>query len=448
MGLLRNHPLVIQHQLAAGGTRNLAITPSAAQQTLTWDLLGLPARVLGMFGYALAIRLTARGAVTAGAEPIYADEMIKFLFAAVEVRSPRLGQLYARRFSNGPTVDRIFSFVGCGYTEPQRFPRTIQGAAVAAPFERDLLIPLGYGPAKKPHHFAPCAGLLEGGQVDFTVPDTTTLPVGASFVGAVTYSAELVVVAQPEAQLHVPHQWKQYEVPSASAKQLLLKDLGGLAGLDGIDAGAGLTYLGLLADDSMVAAGSGVGLGGALSPANLTSVDDIPFLGQRNIDLPRWLVEAEQMRSGIAYKGASESAGGADDFVGYPYRMRPTTPATGETPYTNTGRISARALVVPFLSPGQDFESSKAIPVTKSEQLVLSISAVSAGQHLFVSHEMHEFRETKIAEIRRWWTDEMGVPANWEWSTKLINKQDPLEVHPGKLRWVPMVLRDPSGGGA
>jgi hypothetical protein len=395
---MKNHTTPLYRQLAAAGIKAPTVTPGAAANGTTFNLISLPPVTEDMRNYVL--NFLARVSITLDSDSagnaIAWDAFYKGV-SAVRLYSPILGEVYQTQHTRGAVLGHLIQVVANGYQYPQPARAQIP-TDTDADYTVDLyyVIPMAHECFVKPHETAQFTGLFEQGELEVRIAETTVY--NGDYAGAVikaptTVRAWMEYIPSPDNFIGVPFQWREYQIPGNST-EFILRGVGGSSGLKGIlNNGCGLAGLYWLTD------ATGIGLGGADGVDEITRVD-LPFRNQESIDSvdPFFLALRRQVGNRVG-PVAGNGTTIVHDGSGWPYTMAATP---------NNALANAQAMILPLVSPGRQFETSKAQHVRGDLRVNFSFGSTPAPTHRFVTHELLQFDEPQLIAITR----AMGLDPN------------------------------------
>jgi hypothetical protein len=310
-------------QLGVAGNRQPTLTPSAAVQSLTFNLSSLIASMRDMYRYATRIVVQISGTVTGGGGNVVNHDMFGKVVDSLRLYSPILGEMYSQARTAGVDVAGFDSWLGSGY-KPTNIPRPQIAATNAQDytFNHQWSIPLAFDVLANPYDTAPWVGLLEGGLLEVRLAAATCLGTdSASMVLKATpfaVTAWIEYVSSPDAIVHTPFVPNLIEWTTAGT-QIKLQQVDAINGLKGIGSGdARLFAMGLYGNAQAVSGARGI--------ADLSTITRIslPWRDQESIDVPEailshFLFHQIQGRSGYIQGGGAAALLG--DAGRYPYDM-------------------------------------------------------------------------------------------------------------------------------
>ena len=439
-----NHTGIHKVALVSGSAGD---NPSLTQgQETTFALANLPAQKDGLAAYLMGISLYISGIFVqaGGAGSLVAwEDLVRALVASVSVRNCWHGTPVNSAWVLGADLP-LWSYVLNGYRYLQRVPRSVPAANATYPFNLRLFIPLSVGVGKKPHHTAHLNLMYRDGILGINTAAAsvgTTLSTGSSITG-LNVRATAHCMLEPELRIGPAMEIVDYTspTPAAAAFDSRFQDFANNSGISGTERGAGIVWAMLR---SSVRGGAG-----PVDFSTLTRIA-IPFRGQSEIsDVGSYLDECQDAIGGpqrVVGSTLDSATAQVVDASGYPNIVGGLESLTLNTPIRAT-----TILGFPVVNPGSELELSKVQRV--DETIVISqtySSAPSAGTHHLLTCQLREWTPQKRDQWRQM-VIESGLARqvigdaqdlnSYGWETKLMGKQNPGMVDPGKLRYLPLRL--------
>lgn len=414
---MRDHTTPLFKELQSSGLETVSITPSAATSPATFGITGLPPVTGNMKNYAqgFTFALTVTFDPDAAGNAVNFDQLIKGA-ASASLRSQWLGEVYTHQHTRGAVIGLLIDPIARGY-------QMMQPARIQIPTNTDsdvtlelyYELPLSFEVFKKPHETAQWTGFFDGGTAELIVGTASVFDgdyAGAVIKAPVTVRAWCTYLPSPDNALGVPFQFRDREIVGGGTAPIL-KGVGQETSLVGVEQGCGLAGMYWLSDQ--------LGLGGPDGVDNITSVE-IPWRGQlqlRNLD-PYFL----ELRKAARHRVGPISGLGTTimhDGGGWPSTM-------GATPNGKFG-ANANALFLPLITPGADFETSKAQRVGGDLQVIFGVTAAITNPHRFVTFELLEYDNNQIARLGA----AMGAPGAVPTRAGLAKAADPSQLR--YTRW-------------
>lgn len=386
---MRVHTTPKIHELVSTAGKNPSVTPSTSSlQTASFNLNTLPTGKQGKFWYyalaALIKVVTTFDQAASGGAVVNPDKLWKAM-ASFQISCPILGELYPHRNTRGAVLGNVIQVLGNGY---QQFPLNAQIAAADGDTTVTLYyrMPFALEFLKKPHETAVWTGMLEGGTLECKLDLSTVFDgdsTGAVLKAPTNFRAWLELMPAPEAVIHTPMHFREYQTPGSTTRHQLL-DMGAPDGLKGIDIGrgAGLAALMYLTD------ATGIGLGGADGIDNITGLD-INWRDQDRIDNPEafmvalWNLKRRMISSG----GGGVKGTTITNDLGWPFAVADANSAN------LAGASGSGAYVFPVCMPGYDCETSKFQSVKGARDINFAYTATPSAQARWLSLEFPVFEQ-------------------------------------------------------
>lgn len=386
---MRVHTTPKIHELVSTAGKNPSVTPSSSSlQTATFNLNTLPTGKQGKFWYycfaAVVKVVTTFDQAAMGGSVVNPDKLWKAM-ASFQVSCPILGELYAHRNTRGAVLGNIIQVMGNGYNQ---YPLNAQIASADGDTTLTLYyrIPFALEFLKKPHETAPWTGMLEGGTLECKLDLSTVFDsdsTGAVLKAPTNFRAWLELVPAPEAVIHTPMHWREYQTPGSTTRHQLL-DMGAPDGLKGVDIGkgAGLPFLAYLTD------ATGIGLSGADGVDNIIGLD-INWRDQDRIDVPEaFMVALFEMKRRAQYTGGGGVKGATiTNDLGWPFAIADANSAN------LAGASGSGAFIFPVIAPGFDAETSKFQSVKGARDINFAYTATPSAQARWLTNEFPVFEQ-------------------------------------------------------
>jgi hypothetical protein len=371
---MRNHTTPKYHELVSQQGKNptFAFGPNAVP--IQFLMNGLPTSKDGSFWYYLNSIILK---VTASIQPDELDlnnNTLKNLVQSLQIQCPILGQLFTHQNTRGTVLGNLIEYLGYGYNQLPTF-EVPAGARVVTVYYR---IPFSYEFLRKPHETSPWTGFLEGGTAEVRFSPTPLPGDGGNTVMTVgDCRMYMEMFPSPEAVIHTPCNWREHTTPGGSTKHVIT-DMGSPDGLQGIDQSKGCGIAGLWGLSSLA------GLGGSQLWNNVLSYD-IPWRDQDRVDIPDAMLVSLVAQMGNNRKARNFTSPTLDDF---------SFPWLNDSAGTYLGNLlNTELMVMPFIAPGRDQETSKLQTVAGAKELNFQYTATPANPSLWVGHYFPQFDE-------------------------------------------------------
>lgn len=418
---MRNHTTPHIHELLSTAGKTPPLTPGSSVQTAQFLLNAIPNGVPGKFWYyTMCINLELQVTVdqpAMGGTAIDPDKLWKII-QSIQLQTPILGTIYTHNNTRGAVLGNIIQRLGYGFGA-EHLRAQIAAADGDTLVIQNYRIPLSFECFRKPHETAPWGGFLEGGTFEVKLDVSTVL--GSDSTGAVTKApcqvrAWLEMIPSPEPVLHVPFNFREHILPGSTNKHII-QDMGSPDGLQGTDQqlGAGIVALDYLTD------ATGIGLLGADGADNFLGFD-MPWRNQERVDVPQALFSTHTSMVGI--RTANKNTASTHDGAGYPYTLAATP---------NGLLNDVQALIVPFVSPGRDLETTKIQTVYGAKEINVQYTAIPSGAARFLGFYLYtwesNFAMSLAARI-------LPGPQKYSLRPKTLNKQGGMRYGDGKGAYV------------
>lgn len=380
----------IFHELTTeGGAKSVSITPAAQLQPANFVISGINPMTDDMRNMLLRIWLnvTTTFDPDAAGDAVNWDKFYKGL-ASAQVTAQPFGTPYPHTHTRGAVLGHLIQVVGLGYSYPQGARAQIPGSTdTDVTIDLFYAIPFALECLDNPMETAQWVGFYDGGTVEAMIAASTVY--NGDYAGAVIKAPTTVrclaeTLPSKKAQIGVPFQWRE-RVIAGGGSSPVLTNVGGETSLDGLAPGCGLAGLWWLTN------ATGIGLDGPDGVDNFTSLA-LTWRGQKNIQNLDGLFHAQKVaterRVGpVAGLGTTIIA----DTAGWPRTMAGAQ--------NNRPSADAEQLFLPLIVPGRGLQTSKVQRVLGNLQVDFGVTTAIASPHRFVSLELCEFSESKVAQL-------------------------------------------------
>jgi hypothetical protein len=365
------------------------------------------------------------------------NNLYRILIESLEVRNCWHGSPLNPQFVKGSMMP-ILEQVCLGYRNPVRKRGFFPAANGGYNFSFTFAVPLSLGVGQKPHHTAQLVAFYKEAQFSLQVAQAsvlTALSPGAS-LSSLQMRCSAMLMPEPEIRVGPVMEVIDYQVAATSGQvNVPIQSFGNQGQLTRMERGAALAYLGLLTSNQ--------GLPGPFLPENLTRLN-VPWRGQTDTGhLPPYLAQQILSMGNARTNGSVDDQGiakGYSDTSGFPY--------TEGFDASNSLSELTNLLAVPIVTPGTDFEVTKAQVVDGDESFNAQLSSGPSGtwHNLAVQLKSWQAQAWKDAAdylISLKLPDKvLGVNSGLTWEVKTLRKNS--DIAASKLRFLPMVMKPAS----
>jgi hypothetical protein len=385
---MRQNTTPLTYELTSeGGSKTIAIVPSAAVQAGKFVISGIDPRIQDMRNYLTHLwpHLFTTLTVAAGVA-ISWDKLAKALVSA-EVVSPILGTVFPHFHTRGPTLMHLISVIALRYEYPQGARTQIPAVAQANNVDLFFCIPIAQETLADPMESAQWSGFFDGGTVEMIVAASTIFGTdsAAATIGAPTTLRCLAeAIPSPREFLGVPTQWRRRQIAGGGSSPVL-KNVGGETSMNGIAPGCGLAAM------YWLTTATGIGLGGSSDVANLISYA-ASWRGQKQTQNLDGLFHYQRLAQ---EKRTSPISGIGVGAAVVPLNDGANWPATMDSGAANDGRPASNAqqMFLPIIAPGRELMTSKTQRVLGDLQIDFNSTVALTNPHEFMTWELMEFSE-------------------------------------------------------
>lgn len=412
--------------------------PSLVQGSPTvFNLNTLPISQGNLAYYLPALACTITGnLVQAGGTGVRTawNNLYRILIESLEVRNCWHGSPISPQFVKGSMMP-IIEQVCLGYRNPVRKRGFFPAANGTYAFSFTFLVPLSLGLGQKPHHTAQLVALYKEAQFSLQVAQASV--VAALSPGSTLTSLAMrcsgLLLPEPELRAGPVMEIIDYQVAATTSQvNVPLQSFGNQGQTTRMEKGAALVYLGLLTNNQ--------GLPGPFAPENITRLN-VPWRGQTDTGhLPPYLIQQILSMGNARTNGSVDDQGiakGYSDTAGFPY--------TEGFDSSNSSSEFQNLLAVPIVTPGSDFELTKAQVIEGDESFNVQLSAGPSGTWHNLAVQMKSWAAGAWGDmadelIRLKMPDKvLGQNTNLTWEVKTLRKN--RDVASKKMRFLPMVLK-------
>lgn len=405
---------------ASNGNKGISVTPGSSNVQARFQLAaGMPLRdKKNKWNHALALGVRVQITVDQpGATAAIDEDELYQMVESFRLHTPLLGTLIDSNHFKGTYAKHLCEFISNGYRKSSSERAQVPNSDSDTVCDLYFRIPIAQGwQEDREEDLALWLGHLEGGTFDVNIAPNTVFD--SISTGCLTETCTVYAWLEyvPMKRLQIPPVavWRRYEQAAAGGSAVMLQNVGGEGGLQGVREGcrlAGAFYL-----------GSAVGFGGADTPDDINRIN-APWREFHNIENPDALFQQYLKEIRAHY---SATLHGSETTSGHPY-------GTGATVDNRLG--DSEALFFPLITPNRK--------ITRNQKargnLVFDLgwgSAPSSGTHYVMTLELKEFTKTKIQEMLA----VAGLNPNDVVVKRRIGKKLPVK----QQDMVPMVVLDPS----
>jgi hypothetical protein len=419
---------------AAGGGDN----PSLTQGSPTvFNLNTLPIAQGNLAYYLPALMVTITGILTqsggTGVRTAW-NNLYRILVESLELRNAWHGSPISPQFVKGSMMP-VIEQVTLGYRNMVRKRGFFAAANGATSFSFSFPVPLSLGVGQKPHHTAQLVALYKEAQLSVQVAQAsvlTALSPGAT-LSSLACRCSAILLPEAEIRLGPVMEIVDYQVAATSGQvNVPIQSFGNNTGLTRMERGAGLVYFGLLTSNQ--------GLPGPFLPENITRLN-VPWRGQTDTGhLPPYIAQQIlAMGNGRTVGSVDDQAiaKGLSDTAGFPY--------TEAFDASNSTNELTNLLAVPLVTPGADFEVTKAQVVDGDESFNATLSSGPSGTWHNLAVQLKSWQPNAWHEAADYLIS-LGLPmkvlgqnSGLTWVPKTLRKNRSISAK--KARFLPMVLK-------
>jgi hypothetical protein len=374
--------------LKSGGLDLVNLTQGTPQ---SFDMSDVPTTTGPQANYLPMLLVTIAGVLhqPGATNVVFWDSFMRALVASIEIRNTWHGTPLQASMCLGAYWP-IIEYVGMGYRYAARQRGVFPNSNSAFNFRKTFAIPLAVGTGENPLQTAQLALLYKQAQLVLTPAANSVLDsisTGATLTG-LTCRVTACLAPRDEIMLAPGVEWIDYSSVAASGQtQIPLKTFGNSTGLNGVEADAGVAFMGFLT--------SLLGLGGSFTAETITRYS-FQWLGQyetQHIDalVSQQIASMGPQRVINGPAQASGSPAGATDMAAFPYTFANdfSSSATGDT---------NGLMFLPQVTPSADLKLSK-LPIAFGEQAFVAAGPSYSGNHHNLVQQVKSWTDTKKADF-------------------------------------------------